>query len=61
MSKRYQCVKLEAVNRRRDTIMAKGRMSVMVVIVWQLNLELPTHAVPITTDVVNSNPALYEK
>jgi hypothetical protein len=40
--------------------MAKGRMSVMVVIVWQLNLELPAHSVPITTNVVNANPALDE-
>ena len=28
----------------------------MIVIVWQLNLQLPVQSVPITTEVVNSNP-----
>ena len=28
----------------------------MVVIVWQLDLELPVQSVPITTKVVSSNP-----
>ena len=31
-------------------------MSVMVVIVWQLDLHLPMQSVPITTKVVSSNP-----
>ena len=30
---------------------------VVVVIVWQLDLQLPMQSVPITTKVVNSNPA----
>ena len=30
---------------------------VVVVIVWQLNLQLPMQSVPITTKVVSSNPA----
>jgi hypothetical protein len=29
---------------------------VVVVIVWLLGLQLPMHSVPITTDVVSSNP-----
>ena len=29
----------------------------MVVIVWQLDLQLPMHSVPITTNDVNLNPA----
>jgi len=29
----------------------------MVVIVWYMDLQLPMHSVPITTNVVNSNPA----
>ena len=32
------------------------KMSVMVVIVWQLDLHLPMQSVPITTKVVSSNP-----
>ena len=32
--------------------------AVVVVIVWQLNLQLPMQSVPITTDVVGSN--LYQ-
>ena len=30
--------------------------AVVVVIVWQLDLPLPIHSVPITTTVVSSNP-----
>ena len=29
----------------------------MVVVVWQLDLQLPVQSVPITTEVVMSNPA----
>ena len=29
---------------------------VVIVIVWQLDLQLPVQSVPITTEVVNSNP-----
>ena len=32
----------------------------MVVIVWQLNLQLPVQSVSITTNVVSSNPAHSE-
>jgi hypothetical protein len=31
--------------------------AVVVVIVWKLDLQLPIQSVPITTDVVSSNPA----
>ena len=31
--------------------------AVMAVIAWQLDLQLPMQSVPITTDVMNSNPA----
>ena len=30
--------------------------SIMVVIVWKLDLQLPVQSVPITTEVVSSNP-----
>ena len=30
--------------------------TVVAVVVWLLNLQLPLQPVPITTDVVNSNP-----
>ena len=30
--------------------------AIMVVIIWQLNLQLPMQSVPITTNVVCSNP-----
>ena len=30
--------------------------SIMVVIVWELDLQLPVQSVPITTKVVSSNP-----
>jgi hypothetical protein len=33
---------------------------VVAVIVWQLDLQLPMQAVPMTTDVVSSNPAQGE-
>jgi hypothetical protein len=33
----------------------------MVVIVWWLNLQLPVQSVPITTNVMSSNPAQEEK
>jgi len=29
----------------------------VVVIVWQLDLQLPMQSVPITTNIVSSNPA----
>ena len=32
----------------------------MVVIVWQLDLQLPVQSVPITTKVVSSNPVQDE-
>jgi len=35
--------------------MFKG--AVMVLIVWLLHLQLPVQSVPITTEVVSSNPA----
>ena len=34
--------------------------AVVVVIVWQLDLQLPVQSVPITTKVVSSNPVLGE-
>ena len=34
-----------------------GIGGVMVVIVWSLDLQLPVQSVPITTNVVSSNPA----
>ena len=40
-----------------DNIQSTQR-AVLVVIVWQLNLQLPMQSVPITTDVVGSN--LYQ-
>ena len=30
--------------------------AVVVVIVWEFDLQLPVHSVPITTKVVSSNP-----
>jgi hypothetical protein len=39
-----------------DTNVISLEMSIMVVIVWQLDLHLPIQSVPITTKVVSSNP-----
>ena len=39
---------------RKYKVMMGG--SVVVVIVWYLGLQLPVHSVPITTNVVSSNP-----
>ena len=36
---------------------AYSRRAVVVVIIWQLDLQLPVRLVPITTKVVSSNPA----
>jgi hypothetical protein len=37
-----------------------SRKAVVVVIIWQLDLQLPVRSVPITTKVVSSNPAHSE-
>ena len=37
-----------------------GAVVVVVVIVWQLDLQLHVQSVPITTKVVSSNPVLVE-
>jgi hypothetical protein len=39
-----------------DTNVISLEMSIMVVIVWQLDLHLPIQSVPIATKVVSSNP-----
>ena len=38
------------------TQLTKQRRGVVVVIIWQLHLQLPVQSVPITTKVVSSNP-----
>ena len=40
-----------------DEIKCNFRGAVVVVIVWQLDLQLPVQSVPTTTNVVSSNPA----
>ena len=39
-----------------DTNVISLEMSIMVVIVWQLDLHLPIQSVPIANKVVSSNP-----
>ena len=34
-----------------------GAVLVIIIIIWKLDLQLPVHSVPITTNVVSSNPA----
>jgi len=42
------------------TQLTKQRRGVVVVIIWQLHLQLPVQSVPITTKVVSSNPVRDE-
>jgi hypothetical protein len=55
------CVKEEARNLKgeygKSSNPPPDEGTIVVVIVWQLDLQLPMQSVPITTNIVSSNPA----